>query len=73
MPSGVRPAHARCSLWDGETGLGCDSGVATMQPAGHRDGDDLAVIDGLLLARFGGVLVEREMGPGAVIVFEVLS
>ena len=30
-------------------------------------------IGGLGLAEFGGVLVEREVGPGSVIVLEVLS
>ena len=39
-----------------------------MQSADHRKGDDLAFIDGLALAEFGGVLVEREMGSVAVIV-----
>ena len=43
-----------------------------MQPADHREGDDLPSIDGLALAGFGGVLVEREVSPGSVIVLEVL-
>ena len=43
-----------------------------MEPADHREGDDLSSIDGLALAGFGGVLAEREVGPGSVIVLEVL-
>jgi hypothetical protein len=43
-----------------------------MQPANHRKGDDLPSIDGLSLAWFGGVLIEREVGPGTVIVLELL-
>jgi hypothetical protein len=43
-----------------------------MQPADHWKGDDLPSIDGLALARFGGVLAEREVGPGSVIVLKVL-
>ena len=43
-----------------------------MQPADHGKGGDLASIDGLALTRFGGVLIEREVGPGSVIVLEVL-
>jgi len=39
-----------------------------MQPADHREGDDLSPIDGLALAGFGSVLAEREVGPGSVIV-----
>ena len=44
-----------------------------MQPADHREGDDLPSIDGLTLAGFGGILAEREVGPGSVIVLEVLA
>ena len=43
-----------------------------MQPADHRERDDLPPIGGLALAEVGGVLAEREVGPGAVIVLEVL-
>ncbi len=50
---------------------GCASRVAMMQPADHREGDDLPPFRRLVLAAFGGVLVEREVGPGSVIVFEV--
>ena len=43
-----------------------------MQAADHREGDDLPLIGGLSPAGFGGVLVEREVGPGSVIVLEVV-
>jgi hypothetical protein len=43
-----------------------------MQPADHREGNDVSPVGGLALAGFGGVLVEREVGPGSVIVLEVL-
>ena len=59
-------------VWDRDFGSGCASCVAMMQPADHREGDDLPPIGGLVLAEFGGVLVEREVGPGPVIVLEVL-
>ena len=59
-------------VWDRDFGSGCASRVAMMQPADHREGDDLPPIRRLALAWFGGVLVEREVGPGAVIVLEVL-
>jgi hypothetical protein len=39
-----------------------------MQPADHREGDDLSPIRGLALAEFGGVLAEREVDPGSMIV-----
>jgi transcriptional regulator of acetoin/glycerol metabolism len=39
-----------------------------MHPADHREGDDLPPIVGLALAECGGVLAEREVGPGSVIV-----
>jgi len=52
--------------------LGGASRVAMMQTANHREGDDLPSIDGLSLAWFGGVLVEREVGPATVIVLEIL-
>jgi hypothetical protein len=39
-----------------------------MQPADHREGVDLPSIDRLALAGFGGVLAEREVDPGSVIV-----
>jgi hypothetical protein len=42
-----------------------------MQSADHREGDDLPSIGGLALTWFGSVLVEREVGPGAVNVREV--
>ena len=44
-----------------------------MQPADHREGDDLPPIGGLAPAEVGGVLAEREVGPGSVIVLEVLA
>jgi len=43
-----------------------------MEPADHREGDDLPSVGGLALAGFRGVLVERQVGPGSVIVLEVL-
>jgi hypothetical protein len=43
-----------------------------MEPADHREGDDFPSIDRLALARFGGVLIEREVGSGSVIVLDVL-
>ena len=52
--------------------MGGASCVAMMEPADHRKGDDVSPIDGLALAGFGGVLVEREVSPGSVIVLEVL-
>jgi len=39
-----------------------------MQSADHRDRDDLDVIDGLALAWLRSVLIEREVGRGAVMV-----
>jgi hypothetical protein len=39
-----------------------------MQATDHRECDDLPSIYGLALAELGGVLVECEVGPGAVIV-----
>jgi hypothetical protein len=42
-----------------------------MQSADHREGDDLSSIDGLALAQLRSVLVEREVGSGAVIMLEV--
>ena len=42
-----------------------------VQPADHREGDDLPPVGGLALAAFGGVLVEREVGPRSVIALEV--
>ena len=58
-------------VWDRDFRLGDASCVAMMQSPDHREGDDLPSIDGLTLAGFGGVLVEREVGPGSVIVLEV--
>jgi len=73
----MRVGLAQCALapdfvWDRDFGSGCASRVAMMQPADHRECDDLPPIGGLALADFGGVLVEREVGPGSVIVLEVL-
>jgi hypothetical protein len=51
--------------------LGCASRVAIVQSADHRDGDDLAPIRRVPLAELRGILVEREVGPGAVIALEV--
>ena len=42
-----------------------------MQAADPREGDDLPPIRRLALVEFGRVLVEREVGPGSVIVLEV--
>jgi hypothetical protein len=42
-----------------------------MEPADHRKGDDVSPIGGLPLAGFRGVLVEREVGAGSVIVLEL--
>ncbi|MBW2161063.1 MAG: hypothetical protein JRH14_14075, partial [Deltaproteobacteria bacterium] len=59
---GMRLSLAQCAqltpdfAWDRGFGSGCASGVAMMQPADHREGDDLPSIDGLALARFGGIL-----------------
>jgi hypothetical protein len=39
-----------------------------MQSADHREGGDLPPIVGLALAEVGGVLIEREVDPGSVIV-----
>jgi hypothetical protein len=61
------------AVWDGDSRLGCASCVAMMKSADHREGDHLPSIDGLPLAGFGGVLVECEVGPGSVIVLEVLA
>jgi hypothetical protein len=77
---GTRLSPAQCAqltltpdvAWDRDSRSGCASCVAMMQPADHREGDDLPSIYGLALAWFGGVLVEREVGPGSVIVLEVL-
>ena len=46
--------------------------AAMMQPADHGEGDDLPPIGGLALAEVMGVVAEREVGPGPVIVLEVL-
>ena len=45
------------AAWDRDFGSGCSSRVATMQPADHREGDDLPPIVGLALTRFGGILI----------------
>ncbi len=73
---GIRLRPAQCAQlthtpdagWDRGSRLGCASGVAMMKPADHREGDDFPSIDRLALAGFGGVLVEREVSPGSVIV-----
>jgi hypothetical protein len=44
-----------------------------MQPADHRECDDLPLIGGLGRAELRGVLAKREVGPGSVIVLEVVS
>jgi hypothetical protein len=77
---GMRLGLAQCAqltltpdfVWDRDFGSGCASRVAMMQPADHRERDDLPPIGGLALAEVGGVLAEREVGPGSVIVLEVL-
>ena len=64
---GMRLGLAQCAqltrtpdfLWDRDFGSGCASCVAMMQPADHREGDDLPAIRRLALAEFRGVLVER--------------
>lgn len=71
VPCGVRAAHAERSFRDGDARSGCASHVAMMQSADHREGDGLPPFAGLALARFGSALVEREVGPGAMIVLEV--
>ena len=76
---GMRLGLAQCTqltptrdfAWDRDFGSGCASRVAMMQPADHREGDDVPPIVGFALTRFGGILIEREVGPGAVIVCEV--
>ena len=74
----LRPAQwAQLTLkpdaaWDRDFRSGCASCVAMMQPADHREGDDVPPIDGLALTRFGGILIEREVGPEPMIVLEVL-
>jgi len=44
-----------------------------MQPADHRQRDHFAFTDRLALAWLRSVLVEREVGSGAVIVVDVLA
>jgi hypothetical protein len=44
-----------------------------MQPADPREGDGIPPIRRLALVEFGRVLVEREVGPGSMIIFEVLA
>ena len=58
--------------WDRDFGSGGASCVAVVQPADHREGDDLPPIGRLALADLRRVLIECEVGPGAVIVLEVL-
>jgi hypothetical protein len=76
---GIRLGLAQCAqltldfVWERAFGSGCASRVAMMQPADHREGDDLPSIGGLALAEVGGALAEREVGPGPVIVLEVLA
>lgn len=43
-----------------------------MQFADHREGDDFPSIDGLPLAGFGSVLIERGVGLATVVVLELL-
>ncbi len=75
---GTRLSPAQCAqltpdvAWDRDSRSGCASCVAMMQPADHRECDDLPPTRRLALAWFGGVLVEREVGPRSVIVLEVL-
>jgi hypothetical protein len=71
-PPPVRAQFTPDVVWDRDFGSGCVSCVAMMQPADHREGDDLPPVRRLALAVFGGVLVEREVGPRSVIVLEVL-
>jgi hypothetical protein len=59
-------------VWDRDFGSRCASCVAMMQPADHREGDDRSPVRRLALAELRGVLAEREVGPGPVIVLEVL-
>jgi len=59
-------------VWDRGFRSGCASCVAMMQSADHREGDHLPPIVGLALTEFGGVLAEREVGPGSVIVLEIV-
>ena len=65
----VRPAQcaqlrlASDVAWNRDFGSGGASCVAMMQPADHREGDDLPPIRRLALAEVGGVLAEREVGP----------
>jgi hypothetical protein len=42
-------------VWDRGFGSGYASCVAMMQPADHREGDDLPPIGGLALAELGGL------------------
>jgi hypothetical protein len=52
---GMRLGLAQCAqltpdvVWDRDFGSGCASRVAMMQPANHREGDDLPPIGGLAL------------------------
>ena len=74
----VRPAQcaqlrlASDVAWNRDFGSGGASRVAMMQSADHREGDDLPLIGGLPLAGFRSILFEREVGPGSVIVLEVV-
>jgi hypothetical protein len=60
-------------VWDRDFGSRCASCIAMVQATDHREGDDLPPVRRLALAEFGGVLVEREVGPGSVMVLEVLA
>ena len=74
VPGSARSSRSRPTSCGTETlAQAATSCVAMMQPADHREGDYLPPIGGLALAEFGGVLVEREVGPGSVIVLEVLA
>ena len=76
---GICNSPARCAqltpdvVWDPKFRSGCASRVTMMQPADHRERDDLSPIGGLGRAELRGVLAEREVGSGAVIVLEVLA
>jgi hypothetical protein len=70
---GMRLGLAQCAqltltpdfVWDRDFGSGCASRVAMMQPADHREGDDLPPIVGLALrlqARSGGCEQDVQQG-----------
>jgi hypothetical protein len=63
---GMRLGLAQCAqltpdvVWGRDFGSGCASRVAMMQPADHREGDDLPSIGGLALAASGSIWLWRE-------------